>query len=164
MRIDGLNQRRPGRKESGNTAIEVIASAVLMAVMVVSIAGGFSGGFLAVENTREELRATQIMLEKLETIRLYTFTQIETPGFLPATFKAPFDYTSTNANALYYDGALTVENANNGTTYDGDLKKITVSLTWSFGSLQSKYAAPIVKTRSMSTWVARTGLHDYIYY
>jgi hypothetical protein len=164
MRIAALNQRRPGRKESGNTAIEVIASAVLMALMVVSIAGGFSGGFLAVQNTREEIRATQIMVEKLETIRLYTFSQVETPNFLPTTFRAPFDYTTTNSNALYYDGTLTVENANNGTPYDGDMKKITVTLTWSFGTLRPSAAAQVVKTRSMSTWIARTGLHDYIYY
>jgi len=55
---------------SAFTLVEVMVAVWLGAIMFVGLYLGFSQGFAVIQLTRENLRATQILQEKAETIRL----------------------------------------------------------------------------------------------
>ena len=82
---------RRAKRQNGQTLAEVLITVVLVSMMLLSLHAGFCSGFATIQSAREDLRATQIMIEKMETIRLYTWDQINTPGFLPATFEVPYE-------------------------------------------------------------------------
>src|SRR6476469_9469030 len=54
------------RTEAGFTLAEIMVGTALLAVMVVSLYGGISFGFTNITLARQNLRATQIALEKME--------------------------------------------------------------------------------------------------
>jgi hypothetical protein len=105
----------------------------------------------------ENLRATQIMLEKLETIRLYTWEQINGSNsyVIPRTFTNYYQESATTHSGLAYTGALTIAPCPLPVSYSSEMRLITVSITWpSSHRLQSK---------QMQTMVARLGLQNYVY-
>ena len=62
--------------------VEVIVAVLVLALMLISLYGGFSSGFAVVKLARENLRATQIMMQKMETIRLLKWSQfLDTNNF-----------------------------------------------------------------------------------
>jgi hypothetical protein len=138
--------------------IEVLLGLSVLSIMFVSLYGGFSGGFAVVQLARENLRGTQILQEKMETIRLYTWDQITTPGFIPTNFVDYFYATSTNNanNGLSYTGSVTIAAAPlTSETYSNDLKQVTIRVNWFSGRVQ--------RQREMTTFISHYGLHNYIY-
>ncbi|MEO5802945.1 MAG: hypothetical protein ABIR24_05410 [Verrucomicrobiota bacterium] len=135
--------------------LEVIAGMVVCGIVMLSLYAGISSGFNITEVARENLRATQVMVEKLETIRLYTFEQIEAPGFIPPTFSEPYFAIGTNVGNLSYSGTVTISTPPMTPSYSDDLKQVDIQITWTSGG--------ILRTREMSTLIARNGLQAYIY-
>ena len=105
--------------------------------------------------TRENLRSTQIMLEKVETLRLYSWSDITSPGFVPTNFTANYDPQGGNAQGLTYNGTIAVSDAPILASYSNELKQVTVHLSWKTGKLQ--------RDREFTTFVARNGIQDYVY-
>ena len=56
--------------ESGFTLTEIVVASVILAFMVITLYGGISFGFSSVTLARQNLRATQIALEKMEITRM----------------------------------------------------------------------------------------------
>jgi Tfp pilus assembly protein PilE len=139
------------------TLVEVMVAAAVAGFMFLTLYMAFSQGFAVVQVARENLRATQIMQEKMETIRLYTWTQITNSGFIPSTFTAPFYAIGTNeGSGVVYIGALELAAPTlAGVGYNSDLLMVTVRLQWTSGQ--------VLRTREMSTLVSRYGLQQYIY-
>lgn len=137
--------------------IEVLVAVVVLAIMFVSLYSGFSAGFAVIQLARENLRATQILQEKMETIRLYTWDQINTAGFVPTNFTENFYSVGTNAaaNSLIYTGRVTIANAPVTESYSNELKLVSIRLQW--------VSAKVQRTREMQTYVTRHGLQNYIY-
>ena len=109
-------------------------------------------------NACENLRATQILQEKMETIRLYTWEQINTPGFVPTNFLDSFYVAATNqANqqGITYTGRVAIAAAPVTESYSNDLRLVTIEVDWE--------SAGVVRTREMNTFVTRHGLQKYIY-
>ena len=80
------------KPESGVTLVDVVMAVALLGVMASGIFGSFRYGFFTLQLVRENQRATQIILEKVETIRLYSWDQIQpTNNFIPATFTDVYD-------------------------------------------------------------------------
>src|SRR5947209_8295222 len=77
-------------RRSAFSLLDVVFSMALVTFLFVSLYAGIANGLALVNVTRENLRANQIILEKMETIRLYTWDQINSNGFLASTFKADF--------------------------------------------------------------------------
>jgi hypothetical protein len=128
---------------------------VVCGIVLLSLYTGLSSGFSVMQVTRENLRATQVMIEKLETIRLYTFDQINQSGFIPTTFEAPYYAFGTNVSALVYYGQVTMSDAPISASYSNDLKLISIEINWlSNGTTRS---------RQMNTLIAKNGLQAYIY-
>jgi type II secretory pathway pseudopilin PulG len=139
------------------TLIDILIAIVVMSVLFVTLYMGFTQGFAVIQLARENLRATQILQEKMETIRLYNWDQVNTPGFIPATFTAPFYAVDNQTNdSLIYAGRVTVGNSTlSGVTYNDDLRTVTVELTWRSGNVDRR--------RQMRTFISQYGLQNYIY-
>ncbi len=149
-----LSSRPPGNL----AAFSVIEASVGMAVIGIVIGAMLSGittGTFTMRMARENIRATQIMLEKVETIRLYSWDQINTAGFIPATFNETYDPQGTPSVGLTYTGTMTIAPASINSSYSNDLRLVTVHLSWQTGSLQ--------RDREFTSYISRNGLQDYIY-
>src|SRR5687767_12647713 len=156
MRIRIQGQRSSRITELAYSMIEVLVAVVVLAIMFVSLYSGFSSGFAVVQLARENLRATQILQEKMETIRLYTWEQINTPGFIPTNFVDRFYSDGTNeVGGMAYTGRVTIAKAPIFETYSNELKTVTIDLHW--------MSADVLRRRQMQTYVTRHGLQNYIY-
>ena len=143
---------------SAFTLIEVAVTSAILGVIFVTFYAGIGAGFSMVSLSRENLRANQILLDKMETVRLYSWSQINSNGFIPLTFTAPFESAGgarTNGSGVTYYGELSIGDAPISANYSTNLKLVTVSLTWTNGKS--------ARVRSMQTLVSEFGLQTYIY-
>jgi len=129
----------------------------IVGIVFTSLLSGFSAGFAMIQWSREDGRATQILLEKLEQVRLFNWDQITTNG-LPATFTALYDPMSQSTNpgeGLIYTGTVTVAAAPLTESYSSDLRLITITLDWESNRTP--------RHREISTLSAKNGLSQYRY-
>ena len=142
------------------TLAEVMIGVAVVAVMFVSLYVGLSFGFAMTRFDRENLRATQIILERMEGVRLFTFAQISDTSLNPPAFTNYFYPLASGlqSKGTTYLGTMTVDNnftMNPSATYSTNLKKITVTLQWTTGS--------VPRTRTMMTYVGKHGAQNYVY-
>jgi hypothetical protein len=125
-------------------------------IVFVSLYSGLSSGFSFVQLARENLRATQIMEEKMETIRLYRWDQINQAGFIPTNFVQGFYPMATQSTAgLNYTGTVTIAAAPISEYYSNSLVQVTVDLNWKSGN--------VLRKREMTTFASQYGLQNYVY-
>jgi len=165
-RANVMNQKPESRRskialncsnQCGHTLVEVMVAISVLGFMIVSLYAGFSSGFAVLRVARENLRATQILAERMEVIRLIKWDDVQ-PGFIPANFAAPFyamDGTNNNTGQFAYTGTVIVTNAPISESYSAHLRMIQINLTWVSGN--------ITRTREMSTFVSKFGLQNYVY-
>jgi hypothetical protein len=91
----------------------------------------------------------------METIRLYTWDQINTPGFIPTNFTDVFYAATQSVSGLVYTGKVMIADSPLTESYSNDLKQVTVEVTWK--------SANVLRKREMTTFVSRYGLQNYIY-
>jgi prepilin-type N-terminal cleavage/methylation domain-containing protein len=142
--------------QSGHTLVEVMVALSVLGFMVVSLYAGFSSGFAVLRVARENMRATQILQERMEVLRLIKWDDVA-PGFIPTTFTAPFYATepaSTNIGGFAYTGTVIITNPP-AETYSDHLRMIKIDLTWTSGN--------VTRSREMTTYVSRYGLQQYLY-
>jgi len=154
--------QNPNRATWAFTLVEVLMSVGILAIMVVSLYAAFISGFASIKTTREELRATQILTQKLEAIRLCTWAQLSN---CPAAFQEYYDplgVTNSTAGAIYAGTFSTTGVATNiadSVSYKTSLHLITLTVTWTNYINNS----PIIHTRQMQTLSAYNGLQNYIW-
>jgi len=148
------------------TLPEVLICICVIGVMFVSLYTGITTGFGIISMARENLRATQIMTDRMEEMRLYTWSQVTSFGsstsYIPSSFIEPFFPTnsgsssfSTNTAGFNYYGLLSVRIPVITESYSNDLREVVVTINWTNGS--------VPRTRSMSTFVSQYGMQNYIY-
>lgn len=139
--------------------MEVTLGLGIVGMATAALFSAFTSGFFTMRMARENIRATQIMLEKVETIRLYSWQQITNAGFIPTNFTAKYDPVGqTTAGGLVYQGSLRIAPVNaieNNADYTDSMRLITVRVDWQTGSLR--------RTREFKSYVSRFGMQDYIY-
>ena len=144
--------------QSAYTLVEVMVASALLAFMVISLYAGISSGFAVIRVARENLRATQILQERMEVVRLIKWSDA-TPGFIPTNFVASFSATDPSAPAsgdLTYTGTVNIASAPvAGTTYADSLRMIQIDLTWKSGNIS--------RSRQMTTYVSKYGIQNYVY-
>jgi type II secretory pathway pseudopilin PulG len=157
MKLKNVIQSKTRRlKAAAFSLIEASVGMAILGTIMVAMFSGFTTGFFTMQMARENLRATQILLEKMETIRLYSWDQVTTPGFIPDKFVATYDpQGGQGAKGLTYTGTLIITNAPLGTSYQNDMKLVKVKIDWKTGNLE--------RTREFSSYISRYGMQDYIY-
>jgi Tfp pilus assembly protein PilV len=152
------------RAAAAYTLAEVMMAVLLVSIGFVSLYAGMFSGFAFTKVARENLRATQIMLERMEGIRLYNWEQLTLSNWIPTTFTSYY-YPLTNggeSRGIPYSGKFTITNISfpsPAPTYASNMRLISVQVWWtnSLGTNQ------VVRTRQMQTYVGRIGLQSYIY-
>ncbi len=150
------------KARSAHTMAEVAVAVGVLGIMVLSLYAGFINGFGILRLTREDLRATQVLTEKTEMLRLYNWDQLNTAGYVPSSFTAAFYTTnlySTNlaGASLVYTGLVSglYTNAPVPEGYASNMRLITIQLNWSSdGQLH---------TCQTTTLVSKYGLQNYVY-
>jgi len=71
------------KDQSGITFVDVLMATAIITVMSLGVIGSLTYGFYVMQMARENQRATQVMLEKVETLRLYNWEQVNSNGFIP---------------------------------------------------------------------------------
>jgi hypothetical protein len=162
-----FNPRKAGGGvPTAHTLVEVVVSIFALAIMLVSLYGGFSAGFAVVQLARENLRATQIMMQKTETVRLLKWSQLmDTNTYLRPTFTDYYDPGATNVSShgATYQGFVST-NAVTGVPndYKNNMLAVNISIYWT--NYPHGSSGPlIVRTRQMQTFVARYGMQNYVY-
>ena len=180
-----LSKRPHGNLRSAEVAfslIEVMVGMGIVGVVFISLYAGISSGFAVISMARENLRATQVMQDRIEEMRLYTWDQIcsfgSSTSYIPSTFTEPY-YPSTtdlaasdlsygtdgttpttttsrdSAGSFSYVGRLKVTDPGISESYSNNLKLIIVSVVWTNGNVR--------RERTMSTFVSQYGMQNYIY-
>jgi prepilin-type N-terminal cleavage/methylation domain-containing protein len=142
------------RAQAAFTLIESMLAMALVGTVTSALLTSFTSGAFTLQMARENLRATQVMLERMETVRLYSWDQVNRSGFIPSTFTAYYDPNSTN-HGVVYQGAFTWAPVSLAVPYANQMTQLTVQVTWETGGL--------VRTRSYTTYIARNGLQNYIF-
>lgn len=125
------------------------------AVLSLGLFGGFSTCFQITQVTRENLRATQIMQQSMEVLRLCNWSQTNpSSNYIPTSLSVPYD--AATSNSLAYQVSVTITNPPTMTdVYTNDLRMVTVQVRWTSGTAQ--------RTRSMSTFVSQYGIQNYVW-
>ncbi len=138
---------------AGFTLIETMVAVFILAIVLSSLYAGLSYGFNTIRVAQENVRADQILMQKLETIRVYHWSKVFTPGYLPQTFT---DSYSASAGADLYTGTISVTSfpvsaANE--SYADSLRQVTINVTWMSGG--------VARSRSLTSFVSQYGLQTY---
>lgn len=150
----------PRLRQTAFTFAEVLVATGVVAIMFVTLYVGISFGFAVTKSERENLRATQVMLERMEGIRLFSWDQLLDTAKNPLTFTNYFypPGLGSDDEGITYVGRVTVTTNLSLTppaTYSAYIRKVTVQVQWTSGSIQH--------TRTMSTYASRNGMQNYIY-
>jgi len=158
----------PGTRSAYMLA-EVMVAVAVLAVMVVSLYLGISTGFSILQRTRENLRATQILVQRMETLRLYTWDQLRNVESTP-TFQTSFtDLYDPSAGdtggGMEYHGDIQITIPPPASalpaevSYRDSVALVTVSLRWTNRAGENVFP----HERQFQTLVAKTGMQRYVY-
>ena len=156
------NQNRLFNRSAFTLTEQMTALAIICLVFTV-LHVGIAQSFAVIRTCRESLRATQILEEKMETVRLYNWDQINDNGsppdntpFIPRTISDDYDPNGTDGHkGVHYTGTLTVSDSGISEAYSGDLKLFVATLDWTNGG--------VTHHREMRTFASRWGLQNYVY-
>lgn len=158
VRCGQINNRQAN---AAFTLVEIVVAAGLLGIMMAAFFACLGSGIAIVNNARQELRATQILTQKAEAIRLCTWSELHS---LPASFQEYYNSSgiTNDTTGITYYGTISVGPATcipSSVSYYDDINLVTVNLVW------TNYvgAHPIVHKRQMQTLAAYHGLVWYLY-
>ena len=155
-----LGQFRPALKHSsGFTLVEVIVAVFIAAIFLPSFYACVGTGFAIAKETREDLRATQILVQRMEAIRLSPYSVLKNPSSYPTNVT---EYFSPSGQAAGSGGGAAYKVSYNWTpapttlppSYRTNMLLITATATWTSGNIQ--------RSRTNQTYVARYGIQRYV--
>jgi prepilin-type N-terminal cleavage/methylation domain-containing protein len=166
-----IKQIRQTTARRAYTFVEVMMAVAVVGVMTVSLYAGISASFGVIQRTRENLRATQILVQRAETVRLYSWDQLTnnaTPRWFQTNFTEVYDPLSvTNGTgigisyhgniALSVPPPVSVLPAN--VSYRGNVALVSITLRWT----NAAGANPIPHVRTYQTLVAKSGMQRYVF-
>lgn len=127
---------------------------LILGVIVAALCGGFSFGFNTIKLSQEEVRADQILVQKLEALRVCKFANVTT-AYIPTNFTAYYS-TSNAAHGVTYNGTMTISPFVPSTApeaYSNTLRQVTASVSW--------FSEGMNHTRTMITLVSSNGISTY---
>lgn len=168
--------------QRGFTMVEVLMAAGFAAIILAAVFAAISTSFGILTVTRQNLRATQIIVSRLEGLRLEAWDQTNqlqelfNTSYVPQTFTEyfyPAGLNNTTNEGIQYNGTMTVSQLTNTTlqtavfgatvpNYATNMALVTVTLSWT-NSASGLSAQGTVHVRSMSTLVSEYGIQNYVY-
>src|SRR5258707_14708407 len=122
------------RKAAAFTLTEVVVSLLVLGIMLVSLYAAFSSGFAFVKLSRENSRATQILVQKMENVRLYKWSQLTSNGFFTGNFTTRYDIQDPNTNdqGATYSVVVTTNSVAGSlpADYAKNMVAVTITLYW----------------------------------
>ena len=167
--------KRPSRKtctparghcpQTGHACDELMVTAAFLGVVIAWLYGAFSAEFFNIRATREKLCTSRIVMEKAESLRLFTAKQIcDTNNCRKPLFVEPYDprgVTGDPGRPQYVGYASAAGPAGGDLPNAGrpNMRPVTVTLYW------TNYigAKPVVHSRQMQTRLARNGMPKYVW-
>lgn len=159
------SRARSTLSETGYTRSEVLAATAILGFVGALLYGLFSPGLGVLQSAGQNLRATQILMQKAETLRLFTGRQVVDPkDFHQPLFVEPHDpqdgaspcgglqYTAYVSAAILVPGERPV-------AFPAHMRPATVTLRWT----SYEGSKPVVHTRELQTRLARNGMPKYIW-
>jgi prepilin-type N-terminal cleavage/methylation domain-containing protein len=143
-----------GRRAAGFTLVETIIAVALCGIMVAALYSCFGLGFSIVRGTREDLQATQILLTRMERVRLCTWSQVTDPNYNPPSSTGYFDTQTKRTPCTITFNAVVPPAGSLPDAYRTDMLLVTVGVTWTSGNLQHN--------RSMQTYVSHQGMQSFV--
>ena len=156
---DPANRSR--QRTAAFTIAELVIAIGFIGLLVFSLYSGFSAGFAVIKVARENLRATQLLMQRMDTIRLYTWSQLTT-NTIPTNFFERYDPLGNSG--VTYAGRVNIGVPPSGSglpdVYRPNMLQVTATVFWTnrFGASNL-----VVRSRAMQTFVARYGMQPYIY-
>ena len=143
------------------TLAECLIAVVIVMMMAISLWAGLSFDFVVLKTARENLRATQILTQKMEAIRLLTWSQLSN---CPASFQEYYypSGTTNNTAGVLYQGTITVGTADSipdTAAYKSQIRLVTATICWT----NYNGGQPIIHTRQMQSQVACLGMQNYVW-
>ena len=153
-----LRQIIGSQKQRALSAFSMVEATIGLAILATvggALMTGITSGYFTMTMTRENLRATQIILEKVETVRLCNWDQITT-NFIKSPLTNYYDPNSLTANrGIKYIVSTIITNVPFTAGYSTNMRQVIVRVDWTTGQMP--------RSRTYSTFVARDGLQPYIY-
>lgn len=132
-------------------------AAGVIGIFFAAIYLGFIFGLRELNLERESLQATQLINQKMELLRLYSWGRLGTTNFVPSSFQQTYYYPPGQTNAFVtYSGTIAVTGSGLTERYYNTLTKYVVTVTWRSSGKQYQ--------RDMSTFVSQYGMQNAIYY
>ena len=156
----------------GFSLIEVVIAMSVIGITFIALYGALTSCLLVVQASREDLRATQIMVELMDTLRLYNWTQVTDPAFSPKTYNLYYDSAGTTngtGGGTLYECVMTVTDGPGALDYSDDMKTVSLEINWvTHGRLPNpkanlNAARGQLHTRTFTSFVTRHGLQSYVY-
>lgn len=130
-----------------------MVTVAIAAVALVAVYAATTTNLGLVRRCQENERATQLLTERFEALRLYTWNQIHSNGYVRTNFVVPIDPAHTNAGRSF-TGSVFITQLGLSESYSNELLQVTVQLDWASGDR--------LCSRSMSSLVTRYGLQNYL--
>jgi len=143
------------RRTGAFTLVEVMVSIAIASVSFVSLYAGITSGVQVIQLSRENLRATQIMVEKMETLRIKSWQELTNGVDVPSCFTDDFYPPGMSCKGISYYGTIAISTPELKTNYDQDMRLVTVTVRW------TNFSVP--RAREMSTYVAHEGMQNYVF-
>jgi hypothetical protein len=153
------------RCEAGDTLAKTLVSVAFVGVVVALLYVAFSVGFHVIQSTREDLRASQIVLQRAEALRLFTWSQVcDTNYHRKPLFVEPRDSLglANNRGDAQYAGYLSAPVSGAGeraSVSHRHLRPVTVTVCWT----NFDGARPIVHRREVQARLAPNGMPKYLW-
>jgi prepilin-type N-terminal cleavage/methylation domain-containing protein len=141
------------------TLVEVMVAIFIAAIFLPTFYACVGAGFTIAKETREDLRATQILLQRMEAIRLSPYSVLQNAASYPANVTEYFcpsgQATGSGGGAAY---TVNYNWAPGPTTlppsYRTNMLLVTATVSWNSGNVQ--------RSRTNQTYVARYGIQRYV--
>jgi hypothetical protein len=141
---------------SAYTLAEILICVLIINIGAAGLMGCFKYAFFVTRLFRENQRATQVMLERAEAIRLCSWDQVRSNGFIPPAFTDYFDPTATNGSSgVVYSGTVAIAAFPYNTSYKDNMRQLTLTVQWTSDTIQRR--------RTNVTYIAKDGIQNYVY-
>ncbi len=139
-----------------------MCSMVIASIAIAALFSAFSNGYAILRLTRDDLRATQILTQKTEAIRLLTWKELSN---CPTSFQDYFyppGLTNGTQGTTFYETITPFGDPTNiptSASYRANIHLITINVAWT--NIINQKAVPHL--RQTQTMLANDGMQTYIY-